>query len=329
VKTLRNILKHKGLCFCTLLIVFMYLNNSSLFTEKNDEKPILLAHRGLAQTFSMEGITNETNTAQRMNVPEHPYLENTIPSMEAAFKYGADIVELDVQLTKDGQFAVFHDWLLEYRTNGKGNVSDYTMKELKVLDIGYQYTADGGKSFPFRGKGTRLMPTLDEVLTHFEDQSFLIHIKSNKAKDGERLAAYLKGFTNERLKSLAVYGGDEPISVLQKQLPNIRVMSKATLMKALVTYELLGWTGYVPAACRNTELHIPLKYAPYLWGWPYKFLERMERVNTQAIIVQGDGKFSEGFDKIEDLNNLPSHFTGGIWTNRIDKIGPLFDGKKD
>ena len=63
-------------------------------------RPLLFAHRGLAQTFPMEGITGETNTARIIYPPEHPYLENTIPSMEAAFRAGADLVELDIQLQK-------------------------------------------------------------------------------------------------------------------------------------------------------------------------------------------------------------------------------------
>ena len=42
------------------LVAFMYLNNSSLFTKSRDETPWLLAHRGLAQTFPMEGVTGET-----------------------------------------------------------------------------------------------------------------------------------------------------------------------------------------------------------------------------------------------------------------------------
>ncbi|MFP3499262.1 glycerophosphodiester phosphodiesterase family protein, partial [Pseudomonas sp. SIMBA_059] len=84
-----------------------------------------MAHRGLAQTFTMEGITGETCTAERIHEPEHPYLENTIPSMEAAFGAGADVVELDVQLTKDGDFAVFHDWMLDCRTEGTGQIRDY------------------------------------------------------------------------------------------------------------------------------------------------------------------------------------------------------------
>ncbi|MCC3377780.1 glycerophosphodiester phosphodiesterase family protein, partial [Cohnella sp. REN36] len=88
---------------------------------------LLLAHRGLAQTFSIEGVTNDTCTAERIYKPEHPYIENTIPSMEAAFRAGADIVEFDIRPTKDGQFAVFHDWTLDCRTNGKGEPKNYTM----------------------------------------------------------------------------------------------------------------------------------------------------------------------------------------------------------
>src|SRR5690606_9734583 len=106
---------------------------------------------------------------------DHPFLENTIPSMEAAFEAGADLVELDIQLTKDGEFAVFHDWTLECRTEGKGVIRDHTMQVLKQLDIGYGYTADNGETYPFRGKGTGLMPTLDEVLSQFPEQSLLLH----------------------------------------------------------------------------------------------------------------------------------------------------------
>lgn len=61
----------------------------------------------------MEGIEGDTCTAERINKPEYPYLENTIPSMEAAFKAGADLVEFDVQPTKDNNFVIFHDWTLD------------------------------------------------------------------------------------------------------------------------------------------------------------------------------------------------------------------------
>ena len=46
----------------------------------------------------------------------------------------------------------------------------------------------------------------------------------------------------------------------------------------------------------------------------------MEKVNTRVILVNGSGQWSEGFDTIEDLQQLPINYSGGIWTNRIDRI---------
>ena len=72
--------------------------------------------------------------------------------MQAAFDLGADVVELDIRLTKDNKLAVFHDYTLEYRTDGTGQVRDYIMEELKALDIGYGYTADNGQTYPLEVK---------------------------------------------------------------------------------------------------------------------------------------------------------------------------------
>ncbi|KKO53964.1 glycerophosphodiester phosphodiesterase [Paenibacillus sp. DMB20] len=314
--------------FFVILFVFIYVNNTSLFTKERTAKPLLLAHRGLGQTFPMEGIESDTCTASRIYEPEHPYLENTIPSMKAAFEAGADIVELDIKPTKDGQFAVFHDWTLDCRTNAKGMVQDYTMDELKNIDIGYAYTADQGKTHPFRGKGIGLMPSLEEVLSSFPDNSFLIHIKSSDPGEGVQLAEVLSSLPKERLTRLTVYGGDEPIGMLKEKLPSIRVMSKASLKSCLVSYMGAGWTGYVPSVCRNTQLHIPEKFARLLWGWPDKFLNRMDAVDTRVIMVAGDGDWSEGFDSAQDLERLPDHYSGGIWTNRIDVIAPALKIEK-
>ena len=97
----------------------------------------LLAHRGVAQQFDRAGLTNETCTAARMLPPTHGYLENTIDSIRAAFEYGAHMVELDIHPTADGEFAVFHDWRLECRTDGSGVTRERSMAYLRTLDIGH------------------------------------------------------------------------------------------------------------------------------------------------------------------------------------------------
>ena len=322
---LKKIVKSKIFLFIAALIVFIYLNNSSLFTPTRSGDPLLLAHRGLAQTFVMEGIANDTCTAQRIYEPEHPYLENTISSIEAAFEAGADVVEFDVHITKDDQFAVFHDWTLDCRTNAEGVTKDYLMSELKQFDIGYGYTADGGATYPFRGKGVGLMPSLTEVLERFPDKPFLIDVKSNDPTEGQLLASYLSKLPERQQSLLAVYGGDKPIAALKERMPDMRVMSKATMKSCLIPYLAVAWTGYVPAACEHTELHVPDKIAPWLWGWPDKFLNRMEQADTRVIVVGGDGSdFSRGFDMPEDIERLPSNYSGGLWTNRIDRIAPLY-----
>ena len=314
----------RGLVLSGLLLVFIYFNNASWLAAPPPHGPLLLAHRGMSQTFDPAGVDNDTDTSKRIHPPEHPYLENTIASMEAAFHHGADVVEFDIHPTTDGHFAVFHDWILDYRTDGKGVTREHSLVELRCLDVGYGYTADGGKTFPFRGKGVGLMPSLDEVLARFPDKSFLIHIKSKDPEEGRKLARVLKALPASRQSLLAVYGGDRPIDALRQELPGLRTMSAATLKKGLLNYLAIGWTGYVPASCRGTQIHVPEKYAPFLWGWPHRFLSRMEKVGTRVILVAGEGDFSAGFDKVADLKRLPAGYRGGIWTNRIDRIAPAF-----
>lgn len=300
-------------------IMFVWLKNTSLFTDKADDYK-LLAHRGLAQTFDISQVEWDTNTAEIIYEPEHEYLENTIESMEAAFSYGADVVELDIQRTKDGLLAVFHDYDLTMRTDGEGEVSKYTMEELKKLDVGYGYTADNGKSYPLRGQGIGMMPELKEVLELFPNKELLIHMKNSDLETAKTLWTYLESMSSERLAQMAFYGNEEGLMYLREQNSSIRVFSVKLIKKALIKYELFGWTGYIPEEMHNMEILIPLKWAKYLWGWPHKFVERMESVNTRVVLVEGNGKWSEGFDTVESLKKIPKGFTGYVWTNRIDVI---------
>jgi len=89
--------------------------------------------------------------------------ENTIRSFDNAFQLGADFVELDVRLSKDGSLVVIHDEAVDRTTNGSGLVRDLTLSELKLFDA---------------GKGEKI-PTLEEVLELFSEpkHKFFIEIK--------------------------------------------------------------------------------------------------------------------------------------------------------
>lgn len=309
----------------------VYVNNTSLLTPHPGGKPVLLAHRGMAQRFDERGVTSDTCTATRMLPPTHDYLENTLPSMRASFEAGADIVELDVHPTTDGQFAVFHDWTIDCRTDGRGITREQSMAKLKMLDIGYGYTADGGKTFPFRGKGIGTMPTLSEVLATFPDKGLLINVKSRDASEGETLAAALNALPAERRRTIMVYGGDEPTDMIRRLTPDVRTISRAAIRSCLIRYIAYGWTGVVPPACRNAMVLVPVNVAPWLWGWPNRFLNRMTDAGS-AVFVLGPytgGEFSTGIDTPEMFARLPQGYSGGIWTNEIETVARIAGKSKD
>jgi glycerophosphoryl diester phosphodiesterase len=308
-----------------LFAAFCFLNNTNLFSKPVPGRPALLAHRGLAQTFEVAGVENDTCTANRIFPPEHPYLENTLASMEAAFRAGADMVELDIHPTTDGQFAVFHDWTVDCRTDGKGVTREHTLADLKTLDVGYGYTADGGKTFPFRGKGIGLMPSLDEVLATFPGKRFLIHIKSNDPTEGDKLSEFLARLTPEARRVLAVYGGRLPVAVVRTRVTDIKTMSARAEMTCLLTYLAIGWSGVVPSSCANSLILVPQNYGKWLWGWPDRFAQRMLGVSSEVFVLgpRGGDEFSSGIDTAEAFASVPHSANLGIWTNRIDRIAPL------
>jgi len=312
------------------VVAAIYLHNSSLLVRHQAAKPTLLAHRGIAQRFDERELTNDTCTAARMLPSTHGYLENTIASMQAGFDAGADIVELDVHPTTDGEFAVFHDWTVDCRTEGHGVTREQSMDKLKQLDIGYGYTADGGKTFPFRGKGVGMMPTLDEALAAFPDKRLLINVKSRDASEGEKLAAVLNRLPPSRRRQIMVYGGDEPIGMVRRLAPEIRTISRQAIKACLLRYIGYGWTGIVPQACHNAMILVPINVAPWLWGWPDRFISRMTSTDSEVFVLGSyrGGEFSTGIDSAEMFARLPDNYAGGIWTNEIETIARLAAGRK-
>jgi glycerophosphoryl diester phosphodiesterase len=68
--------------------------------------------------------------------------ENTRAAFVRAIELGADMVELDCQITRDGAVVVIHDETLDRTTSGKGRVRDHTLRELKALDAGRWFSPE-------------------------------------------------------------------------------------------------------------------------------------------------------------------------------------------
>lgn len=106
--------------------------------------------------------------------------ENTLPAFAAALALGADEIEFDVRLTKDLKLIVSHDGTLERISDGEGQLSDFTLQELKNLNIGIK-------------KGWQVsFCTVEEVFAQFAKKIvFNIHLKEH-GEDGYLVKALLQ-----------------------------------------------------------------------------------------------------------------------------------------
>ena len=119
--------------------------------------------------------------------------ENTLESLLQAVALGADALEFDLRLSRDGQLVMFHDATLERTTDGQGPLAQRTLAELKALDAGARFTPDGGRSFPWRGRGVRVA-SFDEVIDGLpRDLPCIIELKTPAATEPLRQAVRRHG----------------------------------------------------------------------------------------------------------------------------------------
>jgi glycerophosphoryl diester phosphodiesterase len=138
------------LVFCIFVLLFIPFNlhlMSSTSTNHKDQ-PLIIAHRG-ASGYAPE---------------------NTLAAIDLAMSSDAQMIEIDVHLSKDGHVIVIHDETVDRTTNGSGKVNEMTLDELQQLDAGSWFSDE------FAGER---LPTLQEVMSLIDgDKKLLIEIKS-------------------------------------------------------------------------------------------------------------------------------------------------------
>lgn len=172
------------------------------------ERPLFFAHRGGAAL-----------------VPE-----NTLAAFANGVALGADALELDIQTTREGEIVVIHDVTVDRTTNGTGPVAAYTLDELRRLDAGYRFTADGGQTYPFRGQG-HTIPTLREVFERFTTQRVNIDLKESTAARERQLWELIRKLGVEARVLVASGDLHEPI-VRFRHFSGGRVATSASAKEA-------------------------------------------------------------------------------------------------
>ena len=324
-------LKRIAFALAVVLLLLTVLNASWL-AGKPQGGIRLIAHRGVYQLYDHKGVERGTCIADRIEQPVHDYLENTARSMQAARQIGADIVEIDVAPTKDGQIAVFHDWTVDCRTEGRGPIRDKTMAELKALDPGYGYTADGGKTFPLRGKQKGAIPTLQEAVDALPSSPIIFNFKSQNPREADQLSAALKAARRDVVARGDIFYGDRgPVDRMKAHYPKAWAWSIKDSAKACTKdYVLFGWTSIVPESCRNGTLVVPLNYQWAFWGWPNRTIQRMDKVGARVLIVAPYGRDGHmGLTLPEQLGEIPESFKGYVWVDDIWTVGPALRPGRD
>ena len=126
--------------------------------------------------FASNGSGTQTvdNIAHRGASGHAP--ENTMAAFEKAFEMKADYIEIDVQMTKDGELIAIHDTTVNRTTNGAGSVGDYTLEEIQQLDAGSWFGQE------FAGEQ---IPTFEEVIDTYRGKiGLLIELKSPELYPG-------------------------------------------------------------------------------------------------------------------------------------------------
>ena len=160
--------------------------------------------------------------------------ENTMDAFEEAAIQHADGIELDVQMTRDGELVVFHDETLDRVTEGSGYLKDYTLEELRKLHVQTPETKNG----IFR------IPTLEEVLDLVKSTGQILNIElKNSVFQYEGMDQKVFDLVNaKKMQDQIIYSSFNHFSVC-------RMREKGTDIRTGILFSD-GWIGVAEYARR-------------------------------------------------------------------------------
>ncbi len=256
------------------------------------EKPILLgAHRG--------GRTQ--------------WPENTVVAyLEAAKRWPHILLEGDVQTSKDGHAVLMHDKTVDRTTNGAGRVGDLTLAELKALDAGHRFTPDGGKTYPWRGKGV-VIPTLGEVLEATPKHRWLVELKGGRGVVEATVAAVRAQKAEARfLVASFVPAFMAKVKTLAPEIATCYDFPGA--MNMLLALRNGNWDTYRPT---DLMLSMPMKLRPR-----FKItLQEVAAIRAKGILYQ-----LHTINKPEEMRAIIQEGVDSILTDRPELLAKVIAG---
>lgn len=246
--------------------------------------PLLIAHRGGA------GLAPE----------------NTLEAFESAvYRWGADMLEMDVRLTKDGEVVVIHDETVDRTTDGSGAVAEMTLEELQELDAGFRFVDEAGGS-PFRGRGVRI-PRFEDVLNAFPSIRINVETKDGASAPG-LVDLILRHGAQERVLVAAEY---ERNRRAVKGYPGPWGASRSDIVRFLALTHL-PWGHRFNLKCDALQVPEAFKGIPILTP---AFIQEAHRRNLPIHVWT--------IDEPTDMKRLLEMGVDGVQTDRPDRLAPI------
>ncbi|MBX5436010.1 MAG: glycerophosphodiester phosphodiesterase [Alicyclobacillaceae bacterium] len=187
--------------------------------------------------------------------------ENTLSSFLLADAAGVDAIESDVHWSRDGELVLTHDATVDRCSNGSGPVAGLTLAELKRFDFGYRFSPDGGRSYPYRGRGVRI-PTLAELLHAVPQLPLTLEIKPMRPEGVRQLLQVIADCGAERRVLLASFR-HEMLAAIRREAAGMAVVTSASPREA-VCFWVRAHLGVPPRRPPYAALQVP----PERHGWP-------------------------------------------------------------
>jgi glycerophosphoryl diester phosphodiesterase len=293
--------------------------NASWLASAPAGRLVVVAHRGVIQPFD-RAEAGECS-ARHVRATGHMFIENTIFSMHSAIRFGARALMLDVHASADGRAMIFRDADLGCRTNGTGRVADHPFAQLKRLDVGHGYSPDGGATFPLRGRGIGGMPTAGEVLRAIPAGTTFIFTLS-EPRDADALVGDFAR-AGVAVSDLHGFAGQPQALARLRQLTRAGwTIDREAGDACLSGYRATGWFGQVPDECRGATVIVPRRGEWTLWGWPYRFMNRLAGAGAR-LFVQGDAPPGDyvGLEQPEQIGEVPRAYRGLLLIEDMHDVG--------
>ncbi len=119
-------------------------------------------------------------------------------------------------------------------------------------------------------------------------------------------------------------GDNTTIAAVKKARPNGLSFSIAKARGCASDYKLSGMVGSVPETCKNGVMLLGInEVGMTLWGWPNRFMARMDAAKTRVIIAESiNDSAIKGLTTVEQYGDIANSFNGYIWIDNISDLGP-------